>query len=55
MFEIVSVVIIIVFFVFVIVDIVGNFFVCVIIKRNGDMRYVENRMVLIMLIEILII
>lgn len=41
MFYLIDVVLIIVFFIFVIVDIMGNCFVCVIIKQNLVMRYVE--------------
>lgn len=55
MSEIASVAIITVLSVLVIVDIVGNSLVCAIIKRNRDMRYVENRMVPTMLTEILTI
>ena len=53
MSETAGVAITIVHSVLVIVDIVGNSLVCVIIKRNRDMRYVENRMVRTTLIEIL--
>lgn len=38
MSELVNIVISIVFFILIIVDVVGNYIVCLIIKRNWDMR-----------------
>lgn len=55
MSETASAAITIILLLLVIVDIVGNSLVCAIIKRNRDMRYVDNRMVRTTLAEILII